>query len=139
MIQFIDWETSDMRKHFVEFIGRPNRMHTDRARVTLSYRGVFVLNGKAYEALEMPAAVTLHYDEDERVIALKPVDARLPNAFPVKQKDNFKYRMINASPFCRHFRIRIERTVLFNEVDIDNDGVMMLELRNTTSIARGRW
>ncbi len=128
-----------MRKTFMEFIGRPNRLHTDRPRVTLSHRGVIVLNGKAHEAMEAPAAVTLHYDEDERIIALKPADLGRPNAFPLKPKGDFKYRMINASPFCKHFRIRVERTVLFNEVDVDNDGVMMLEMRNTTSIARGRW
>ena len=49
------------------------------------------------------------------------------------------WNKFQGSPFCKHFKIRIERTILFNEVDIDNEGVMKLELQKTTSIGRGRW
>jgi hypothetical protein len=40
------------------------------ARVTLNGRGVMHMNLKAYEALGMPAAVKLLYDEDRRVIGV---------------------------------------------------------------------
>ncbi|MEO6049806.1 MAG: hypothetical protein ABIP78_00540 [Pyrinomonadaceae bacterium] len=35
------------------------------------------------------------------------------------------------------YGIQVERTLLFNEVDIDNDGVMTLELKKTTVVGRG--
>ena len=114
-------------------------MEKDEARVTLNFRGDLLLNRRAFEALEAPAAVTLLFDENNSVIGLKPADIRLRNAFPIKQKDKWHNRIIHANPFCKHFKIHIERTVLFNEVDIDNDGVMKLELGKTTSIGRGRW
>ena len=40
--------------------------------------------------------------------------------------------------FCKHFKIKVERTVVFNEVDIDNQGMMKHELAKTTSIGRER-
>lgn len=128
-----------MIKHWNEFQGSPNRMDKDQARVTLNSRGAFLLNRKAFEAMEAPAAVMLLFDENSKVIGLKPADIRLKNAFPVIQRDKHHNRRIQASPFCKHFKIKVERTVLFNEVDIDNEGIMKLELTKTTSIGRGRW
>ena len=95
-----------------------------------------MLNGAAYEALGMPAAVTLMYDEDRRVIGLKPGDMRHPNSFPVKQNDKWSNRRIQLHAFCRHFGIDIRRTVMFNEIDIDREGLMKLELNRTVTIGR---
>lgn len=128
-----------MIEHYVEFQGSPNLSNKDDARITLNARRVFLLNKKAFEALEMPAAVTLLFDPHNQIIGLKPADPRKHNAFCIKQKDKWHNRTINASPFCKHFKINVERTVLFNEVDLDNEGMMKLELTKTTSIGRGRW
>jgi hypothetical protein len=128
-----------MYKHFVEFQGMPNRVDKQRVRVTLNSRGVMLLNGKAYEAMKSPAAVTLLFDEVNKIIALKPTDTNRKNAFAVKAKDKWNNRTVHTSPFCKHFNIKVERTILFNEVDIDNEGLMKLELTKTTTIGRGRW
>jgi len=125
---------------WTEFQGGPNRVERDAARVTLNARGTLLLNRRAYEALEAPAAVTLLFDEHEHTIGLKPAELLRQNAFPVKQKDkNAHNHIIHASPFCKHFDIRVERTVQFNDVDIDPNGVMKLELHRTSRIGRGRW
>jgi hypothetical protein len=128
-----------MIKHWNEFQGSPNRVDKDNPRVTLNHRGVILLNRKAFEAMETPAAVTLLFDENNNIIGLKPADIRRQNAFPITQKDKWHNRTVRASPFLKHHNIRIDRTVLFNEVDIDNDGVLKLELTKTTAIGRGRW
>ena len=125
-----------MIERWTEFQGGPNRARRDEARVTLNSRGVMLLNKMAYEVLGMPAAVKLLYDEDRRVIALKPEDIRRNNAFPVKQKDKYHNRTIHVNPFCRHFGIDIRRTVLFNEIDIDREGMMKLELNRTVTIGK---
>lgn len=125
-----------MSERWTEFEGRPNRRAGDVPRVTLSKRGVLLLNRVAYDALGAPAAVKFFYDEDSRVIGLKPEDARAANAFPVKQKDKWFNRTIYAHPFCRHFGIEIRRTVLFNEIDIDREGMMRLELNRTQTIGK---
>ena len=128
-----------MIKHWTEFEGSPNRVDKDQPRVTLNSRGVILLNRQAFEAMDTPPAVTLLFDENNNIIGLKPADIRRQNAFPIKQKDKWHNRTVHASPFCKHFNIRVERTVLFNEVDVDNEGVLKLELQKTTAIGRGRW
>lgn len=128
-----------MNRRFAEFEGKPNRTSIGELRVTLSDKGVILLNAKAAAALNTPAAVTLHYNEDERIIAIKPVDERRRNAFPLRQKYRHQYRLIYASPFCRHFRIKVAGTVMFNHVDLDNDGAMHLDLRTATTVTRGLW
>ena len=127
-----------MIRHWTEFQGSPNGRERDAPRVTLNAKGMFLLNRKAFEALEAPAAVQLLFDENEKIVGLKPADIRRPNAFPIKQKDKYHNHRIQASPFCRHFHIRVERTTQFNEIDLDNEGVLTLSLRNTTTIGRVR-
>ena len=113
-------------------------MKLEGPRVTLDNRGVLYLNKLAFEALGSPAAVKLFYEEHELVIALKPGDVRHKNAFAVKLHSPGSTRRINTQPFCKHHKIRVERTVLFNDIEIDNDGTMLLWLNNTTHIGR-RW
>jgi len=98
---------------------------------------MLLLNRVAFEALKQPQAVKLMFDRNNQIIGLKAAEPSLPNSFAVKPKDKWHNRIVSASPFCKHYGISIERTMLFNEVEIDNDGVMTLELRKTTAIGRG--
>lgn len=107
-------------------------------RVTLGYKGTFYLNGVAFEALGTPAAVEMLYDGNRRVIGLRPVDIKKRNAFVIKHhgtKGN--YKRISAAAFCTHYRIRTPETVLFDGVDLDTDGVMLLDLSRTIKVGRG--
>jgi hypothetical protein len=126
-----------MIEKWTEFQGGPNGRNTERARVTLSKRSVVVMNRWAYEAFGSPAAVTLAYEEDRRVIGLRPSESGKANAFPVKQKDNWNVYRIYIMPLCKHYGLDIRRTVLFNEIDIDREGMMRLELNRTQMIGKG--
>ena len=119
-----------------EFKGSPNRVKRDEPRVTLDKRGVVYLNKHAFEAFGSPAAVKLFYEEHELVIALKPADVRHKNAFEIKPHSQGTTRLIHTQPFCKHHKIRVERTVLFNDIEIDNEGTMFLWLKNITHIGR---
>lgn len=122
-----------------EFKGSPNRERkVGEPRVTLNYKGVIQMNKLAFEALGSPAAVKLFFEENELIIALKPDDVRHSNAFRVKPKGPHYSRIIHTQPFCKHWKIRVERTVLFNDIEINNEGTMLLWLNNTTRIGR-RW
>lgn len=122
------------------FHGTPNRVNREGPRVTLNPRSVFLLNAAAYEALRQPAAVGLGYDEGTRTIGMIAMDPRNLSAFPVKGKINNKrytYRIVHAAPFCRHYEIRPKRTILFNGVDLDNDGFLLLDLSTAIAVTRG--
>ena len=120
--------------------GVPNRLDRGGPRVTLNHRKVFLLNIAAYEALGGPAAVELRYDEETRTIGLTPKDPRNLTAFPLKGKVNnkkYRYRIIHGAPFCKHFGISPKSTILFTNVDMDNDGTLLLELNTAVVVGRG--
>ena len=129
-----------MKRHWETFEGKQNmRTLASEPRVTLGSKGTFYMNGSAYDALQQPAAaVEMLYDGNERIIGLKPVDLRKRNAFLIKPHGKTgNYKRISASAFCTHFRLKFPRTILFNEIDLDPDGVLILDINKTTTIGRG--
>ena len=125
-----------MIEQWTDFQGGPMRGNRDMPRVTLNKRGVLLLNKIAYEALGSPAAVKLSFEENRRCIGLTPHDIRHTNAFPVKQKDKWNNRVIQLTSFCRHVGIDVRRTLLFNEIDIDREGMMRLDMNRTQMIGK---
>lgn len=130
-----------MKRNWTKYLGRPNQGDRMAVRVTLNSRGVILLNRRAYECIGSPGAVELMYDEGEKVIGLRPKDIRHANAFPLKFKhtnDNkYQYRIISASPFCKHFSIEPKYTILFTQPDLDNDGTLQLPLVSAVNVSRG--
>src|ERR1043165_254592 len=97
-------------------------------RVTLTRKGEITIGAVAVEAMGEPEAAVLLWDKAASRIGIKraPV-ARATNAFPLLRHGKWRHRVIRASRFCRHHRIRVERTVAFQEVAIDDDGVLVLD------------
>jgi len=54
--------------------------------VTIQKRGLFSLNDAAYRMLGEPKAVEFLWDEDERLIALRPVPADHLNGYPARRQ-----------------------------------------------------
>lgn len=122
------------------FHGTPNRVNLDGPRVTLNHRSVLLLNTAAYEMLGEPAAVAFGYDENTRTIGMVPSDPRNLSSFGVKGKINnkkYRYRIIHAAPFCRHHEINPKRTILFTNIDLNDEGFMLLELSTAVAVTRG--
>ncbi|MFT3744209.1 MAG: hypothetical protein QM785_07935 [Pyrinomonadaceae bacterium] len=118
------------------------RQHVQRARremrVTIGPRHVIYMNGKAYDALGRHSAVEMSYDGDRRIIGLKPIDPGKKNAFRIKKHGSGgDYHRISASAFCQHFRLRIDRTLLFEDADINSDGILTLDLNRAITVGRG--
>ncbi|MEO6052210.1 MAG: hypothetical protein ABIP78_12895 [Pyrinomonadaceae bacterium] len=95
------------------------------------------MTGIAYDAMKRPGAVEMLYDGNRRIIGLSPTDPRKRNAFAVKKHGTAgSYRWISAAAFCSHFRLKFARTLLFDQGDIDDDGVMPLDLGKVIAIGR---
>lgn len=95
------------------------------------------MNLRAWDVLGRPEAVEMMFDKGRGVIGLRPADPLLPEAFPVKDKKGTSSKIISASAFCTHFLIKMMRTALFREVEIDEDGVMTLSLATIAAVSRG--
>ena len=88
-----------------------------------------------------PDGYLLLFDRANRTIGLKA--ARLgveKNAYRVSQKKSAsnKNRTIFVRPLCVEFGIAVEKTVVFQNLEIDRDGVLILDLNNVNTITPGR-
>ena len=126
-----------MNEKWEKFNGRPfGNSASKEVRVTLNKNSYLQLNRHAYDALGQPAAVELFYEGNRRAIGVKPTDLCRTNAFPVRNSAS-RHKRICAAAFCHHYRIRLASTMLFQNVEMGRDGMMVLDLMNTVKVSRG--
>lgn len=126
-----------MARHWEKFTGGPTVRSRDHMHVTLNSKGLFQLNHKTYSALGKPQAVVLFFEKQYSIIGISPAHAKLSEAFLVKPKMDFGWT-INAIPFCRHFGIQIDGTEAFVNPDVDEQGILQLDLRCTRRVFGGK-
>ena len=114
--------------------GRPAKKE---ARVTLGNYGTFYLNGQAFIELGSPAAVEILFDVGKHRIGLRPVAPMARHAFKIVPHTKGGYHRLSAAAFCHHHGIFHKGTLLFHGVTIDDNGMMRLDLVNTTIVTRG--
>ena len=125
-----------MITHWEEFQTGPTPPNEDRLHVTLNPKHVILMNGNMYEKLGSPEAVVLLFDKLNSVIGVNPAPKSRTNAFPVTSKTKGRQKMIRATPFCRHHNIKVDKTTAFINADVDEEGVLRLDLKATTPITR---
>ena len=108
----------------------------DRLHASLSARNDLLLNGNILERLGNPEAVLLMFDRLNEIIGVNPAPPTLPNAFPLKTRKTGRHRIIHATPFCKRFGIRVDATTSFLTPEIDEDGVLRLDLRAIAAVAK---
>ncbi len=107
------------------------------ARVTLGSYGTLYLNSQAFIELGSPAAVAMLFDTGRRRIGLRPVAPMAPHAFKIVPHTKTDYHRLSAAAFCHHHGIFHKGTLLFHDIRIDDNGMMRLDLVNTTVVTRG--
>lgn len=95
------------------------------------------MNQHAHVAFGSPSAVQLMFDGNWRLIGMRPCDPQKKNAFPVKIALQGKHHIIHAGGFFSHINLKPDRTILFDEIDIDPDGTVVLDLSKTIYVTRG--
>ncbi|MGI8667346.1 MAG: hypothetical protein ACR2N4_15200 [Jatrophihabitans sp.] len=81
--------------------------------LTIQKRGTISLNRSAFVALGEPDAVELLYDRDERVVGLRPVEAAMEHAYPVRSataKGSGPY-VISAIAFTKFYEINTDQSL----------------------------
>jgi hypothetical protein len=119
------WET---------YKGGPTPERDKNVHITLSAKGVILLNRTAYKLLGSPRAVCLYFNKANSKIGISSAHPEIAWAFHIR--DKVTYFLINAMPFCRHYGIRVEKTQQFVRPDIDNDGILHLDLTTTVTVGR---
>ena len=123
-----DWE---------KFLGGPVRPPQQTAHITISKTGMIKLNAYAHRLLNKAEAVQLFFNKREQKIGVKEASPRLFEAFPVKGRPALgSTRLVYASSFVKHYGIKITATHKFNRPDQAQDGMIILNLNDTTVISR---
>ena len=125
-----------MITHWEEFKLGPTVPADERLHVTLDRKGMILLNGNIHDRLGNPEAVVLLFDKVNSIIGINPASPNVPNAFKLKFRSRGRHRMIFAIPFCRHYGISVDHTTVFVDPQIDEDGVLRLDLKATTRARR---
>ena len=125
-----------MIEEWEEFEAGPTPPRSERIHVTLNKRNVILLNGNIHEKLGSPEAVIFLFDKVNSIIGINPASPNMSNAFPVKQKGRGRHRLIRATPFCKKYGIMLDGTMAFLNPEIDDDGVLRLDLKATTPATR---
>ena len=119
-----------------EFEDGPTLPREERMHVTISPKSVIHLSGNVHEKLGKPKFVVLLFDRLNSRIGIYPAQESRSNAFPVKTKGRGRHRIIWAAPFCRFYGIHFDHIRAFLNPEIDPDGILRLDLRNTTRVGR---
>ena len=98
--------------------------------VTLNRIGKMALSRTTHERFGSPAAVLIMYDPMRSLLALRPVGPEEQNAYPIRKYGPNGGRIIRAYRLLTEFGIKPAETVEFREPKIDNDGQLILDLRN---------
>ena len=95
----------------------------------MNRKGAIVMNRATHERLGSPQAFNLLFDGVNSCIGLKPAWLQMRNAYPAYLSGRHGGRRVNAYKLMREFGIRIPDTLEFDNADIDQDGILILDLR----------
>ena len=121
-----------------KFMGGPEIAYAERVHVTISPKGAIFINQKAHGLMGRPLAVYLYFNRQKDMIILEPTAALTANnAFQLRDTTGRGGRHIFASPFCKHFGIRPDKTEKFISPETDAIGRLYLKLAETITVTRG--
>ena len=126
-----------LHRNWVKFNGITKERGFNRHHITINHNGQIHVGRQVHIDLGRPRAVTLYYEPSLSKIAIEPADPRAPGVVPLIAKEFGAY-YIPAKQFVRENRIAIAGTEAFIKPEINHNGIMILDLNQTTRICRGR-
>jgi hypothetical protein len=113
---------------FEEFVrSSPRDARRETPMFTLQARGLLSLNHAAFQALGEPEAVSLLYDPDEHIVALRKSDRSNPDAYRIRKQQQAQSYLVGAQAFTAHYAIPTPRARRFKGTDY-GDGVWGFDL-----------
>ena len=114
------------------------KIDTTRARwagyhVTMTPRGEIYMNANTLKAMDAGEHFLLLYDPLNKTIGVKPVNSLEPDSQGSSGRGKRHGRFVRAYRLLQQCGISIDRTVRFLRPEIDEEGVLILDLRNTTT------
>lgn len=118
-----------MRANWKEIAKDDVPVHFSGTYVTMNTHGVIAMNRRTHERLGAPEAFHLLFDEANYRIGLKPTSPQIRNAYRALKSGRHGGRKVNALRVAREFQIDLPETMQFDDARIDEDGILILDLR----------
>lgn len=94
--------------------------------ITIQRRGHFGINASAARVLGDPKAVTLHYDEENRLIGFKPSSGKHHNDFPLRRRGRQQGAVVSGIAFCKYYGISTGEGRRYRASE--QDGMLVIDL-----------
>jgi hypothetical protein len=126
-----------MALHWETFRGGPTKPEKEDFAVTINRKYMLTFNRYAVKMLDDPDAVKLLFEKKESLIGIVASSRKDKEAFPLKPKGGVSW-VVHSAPFCRHHGLIIERTEKFDHPELDEAGILRLDLKNTHDVSNRR-
>jgi hypothetical protein len=104
--------------------------------VSLNRRGYIVFNRRTHERLGSARAVHLLFDRVNSRIGVRPAAQDARDAFPVRKYGRHGGRLIRARRLVKEFGLTVEETLHFQNAEIDENGLLVLDLRDARIVGK---
>lgn len=91
------------------------------------------MNLKTYIRMNEPEAVVLLYDSETRTIGVRPSRVEVPNAILIHARHSRYNRVFRSRKFLVRHDIELKNTIQFPSAEIDTDGVLILNLKESVA------
>ena len=126
-----------MIKQWEEFDEGPGDRGTE-LHVSLDRKGTITLGAGTVKKLGSIKQVVLMFDRVNSLIGIRPASSVTKNAYPLIEKKGAGHKAIRGNRFCRNYGIEVPRTIAFKRPEIDEDGVLVLDIKKTRTIGKKR-
>lgn len=106
--------------------------------VTMNPKGFIVMSRVTYQRLGEPQAFLLLFDTVNNRIGLKPTASGIRNAYPAAKSGRHGGRLVRAYRLMQEFGIILPETIQFKDTEIDQDGILILDLRTAMVSSRAK-
>ncbi len=126
-----------MERNWEEGKKGPRQSYRVGHYVTLNRDGVIFINRFTSEALRQPEAVKLLFDRLNHTIGIKRAHPREENAFSTKTALRGAKR-IRAGQAVNQFGVYTTETLRFLNPEINEHGILIIDLRGVAPVTNGR-
>ncbi len=103
---------------------------------TMNPAGHIFITRRTFELLGEPEAFHMLFDKVNTTIGMQPTRKAMKNAYPALCRSGHGGRVVRAFNFTEEFGIKLHETVRFSGAEIDDDGILVLDLRTVKSAAK---